>query len=172
MRMKEQSDDKYFRIPKPSKQIISLLKGGLLMVIGSILGVCFMILFYHPKYDNYNAQEWEKIYNDFLSLKCSSDVVDNIVNFSPNHKVKMISVDELLKCEPGIDAYKNYQIDHPMPTPTPVTKVQYINNTPSHPDLSSCTLKGNFYYCPSDNCYYNPNGTKTGVCNIAPPGGF
>jgi len=53
-----------------------------------------------------------------------------------------------------------------MPTPTPVVK--YIDNTPSHPNLSSCTLEGNFYFCPSDNCYYNPNGTKTGTCKGPP----
>lgn len=56
--------------------------------------------------------------------------------------------------------------------PTPTPKIQYINNAPSHPNLSSCTLEGNFYFCPADNCYYNPNGSPTGECKIPPLGGF
>src|SRR5438477_364215 len=56
--------------------------------------------------------------------------------------------------------------------PTPTAKVQYIDKTPSRPNLSSCALEGNFYFCPADNCYYNPNGTPTGECKIPPMGEF
>jgi hypothetical protein len=53
-----------------------------------------------------------------------------------------------------------------MPTPTPVVK--YINTTPpqpSHPDFSTCSRDGDFYYCPSDGCYYTQSG-KQGSCKI------
>ncbi len=56
------------------------------------------------------------------------------------------------------------QIKSIISTPTPTAAVRYV--APSHPDLSKCTMEGNFYFCSSDNCYYNPNGTKTGVCKI------
>jgi hypothetical protein len=56
------------------------------------------------------------------------------------------------------------------PTPTPIIQVQY--KKPAGPNLSACTLEGNFYFCPADNCYYNPNGTQTGVCKVPSIGGF
>lgn len=55
-----------------------------------------------------------------------------------------------------------------LPTPKPTPIIKYI--VPPHPDLSTCTLDGDFYYCREDGCYYHPNGTPTGECKIGPPG--
>jgi hypothetical protein len=71
-------------------------------------------------YEGNTAQQWEKIYSDFLDVKCTKDDIklfeDNANNLKPK---KSISVNTFLKCEPGWTAYKEYLIVHPSPTIMP-----------------------------------------------------
>lgn len=125
-----------------------------LLAIGLVVGIVIMYLYFQPKlaYQGKTAKDW-------------SNLATENMNTTQEYSQKL---SDLNKKYASVSAALQTLLNAPTPTP----KIQYIDKTPSHPNLSSCTLQGNFYFCPEDNCYYNPNGTKTGVCNVAPPGGF
>lgn len=135
------------------KQIKKINPLGLL-ALGFVVGLAVMYLYLQPKltYQGKSVVDW-------------ASVATKNMNTTKEYSQKL---SDLNKKYASVSAALQTFLNAPAPTPI----VKYIDKTPSHPNLSSCTLEGNFYFCPEDNCYYNPNGTKTGVCKIAPPGGF
>ncbi len=74
------------------------------------------------------AQQWEKEYQDFADMTCSSSLVKDIISSGK----KKSSVDQFIRCEAGIDGYRQYLIENPLPTPTPeiIYKTQTIQQPP------------------------------------------
>ncbi len=142
---KTKKENNYIRIPKPTKH----LKNGLLLLLGLALGIVIMAFLYNPLYQGKTAKDWT-----IQNTKTTKDYAQQLSDLNKKYASVSADLQKLLNA----------------PTPTP--NIKYIDKTPSHPNLSSCNREGNFYFCPEDNCYYNPNGTRTGVCNVAPPGGF
>jgi hypothetical protein len=126
-----------------------VIKGVAVLLLGVVIGIVLMIFFYQPLYQGKTAKEWA----------AQSDIIT---------KVNSKKLSDLNKKYSSVSATLQMLLNAPSPTP----KVQYIDKNPSRPNLSSCNLEGNFYFCPTDNCYYNPNGTPTGACKIPPMADF
>jgi hypothetical protein len=124
------------------------------LAIGFVAGLVVMYLYFQPHlfFQGKTAKDW-------------SNLATENMNTTQEYSQKL---SDLNKKYASVSAALQILLNAPTPTP----KVQYIDKTPSRPNLSSCTLEGNFYFCPADNCYYNPNGTPTGECKIPPMGGF
>jgi hypothetical protein len=128
---------------------IKLSTLGLLIII-FFAGIIVTYIYLEPQlsYKGKSAQVWAALdTKDMNSYNAESQQLSNL-----NKKYASVSA--------ALQALLN------APTPTPIIQIQ--NVSPSHPDMSSCTLEGNFYFCPANNCYYNPNGTPTGECKIPP----
>src|SRR5579864_8557270 len=150
--MQSGKEDNYFRIPKPAKHIESAVKNSAFLLLGAVFGVMAIILIYHTLYQRKTAKDWSTVATSNMNIA----------------KVYSQKLSDLNKKYASVSAALQTFLNAPIPTP----KVEYINKTSAGPNLSSCTLEGNFYFCPSDNCYYNPNGSPTGECKIPPMGGF
>ncbi len=127
-----------------------------LLAIGLVTGIVVMYLFLQPKlsYQGKSVEDWAIVATE--NMNTTKEYSQKLSDLSKKYASVSAALQALLNA----------------PTPTPTPKVQYIDKTPARPNLSSCTLEGNFYFCPADNCYYNPNGTPTGECKIPPMGGF
>jgi len=137
--MEEMNKEKAITIKINLSIIKKLIPFGL-FAIGFIIGLGVMYLFLQPKlsYQRKSVMEW--------AITASNNQKDANV-----YKERLASV----------SGQMNALLEKPTPTPA----VRYIDNTPSHPDFSTCTREGDFYYCSSDGCYYTQSG-KQGSCKI------
>ena len=144
---------KKFNIKKHITKI-GKIKPLVILAIGIVLGAMATYSYFLPKltYQGKTVEDWAITAN-------KNQIISDL-----NQKSAALCTEQLV----SISAQLKSTLAIPAPTPI----VKYIDKTPLHPNLSSCTLQGNFYFCPSDNCYYNPNGSPTGECKIPPMGGF
>ncbi len=113
------------------------------LAIGFAVGLVVMYLYLQPKltYQGKTTQEWLSKYNTLENYKCTgNDVKDYLKSIASAEaykegKSKIIDFSSMSwnavdKCSNAFEAYQQYEIDNPQPTPTPVIK--YITQ-PSKP---------------------------------------
>jgi len=137
-------------IKKQIKKISKFSSIGLL-AIGFVVGLVVMYLYFQPKltYQVKTAQESFSKYNTLENYKCTTgDVKDYLKAVASAQAYKegkskvvdfsSMSWNAVDKCSYAFEAYQQYEIDNPQPTPTP--EVKYVAPTVDMPPGCDTTI--------------------------------